>query len=511
MNWTTVIPAPLQVTPKHEIFTLSPEVLILCEQDYIAENFAMLMAMDFNLILKTRSGLPLARLETEYAGADRPCIQLQMSDRLAHEEYALQISRRRISIQSGGRLGFIHAYHTIAQYMLSLPAADVDAHIFPLKCVEICDRPVVKWRGAMLDVARHLFPVEFILHYIDLLALHHYNVFHWHLTDDQGWRLSIPGYPKLTEVGAWRDDMTTEDGRYGGFYTEQEIGRVIEHAYRRGITVVPEIDMPGHVSSAVAAYPHLACRKENIDVPVRHGIFQTVLCAGTPEVFAFIEAVVRHVCRIFPSDYLHLGGDECPTDRWEECPACRAVMQQHNMENPLALQGYLMNHAARIAGEYDKKIIAWDEVLTVKPDFTPITAVWRDVLFVKDAVAANSRVILCPVRRGTYLDQKHRDDPAEPGRLGVSTVRDVYSIDLFHDLTVEERAYILGGQGNLWTEEVKYGRQAEYMSFPRLSALAENLWLPAAHKKWSRFATSLVPHLGRLERKGAGPYRGALE
>ncbi|MFW5714912.1 MAG: beta-N-acetylhexosaminidase [bacterium] len=511
MNWNTIIPAALHVVPKNGIFTLSADVPVLCEQDYIAENFALLMAMDFELILKTRSGRPAAQLKAEYADAERPVIILEMSERLQTEEYFIRVSPSKLHIRAGGRAGFIHAYHTLAQYMLALPPAEDREQLYPIKGIEIADMPAVEWRGAMLDVSRHIFPVEFILHYLDLLALHHYNVFHWHLTDDQGWRIAIPGYPKLTEIGAWRDDMTTEHGRYGGFYTRQDIGRVIEHAYRRGISVVPEIDLPGHVSSAIAAYPHLSCRKEQLEVPVRHGIFKEVLCAGTPEVFPFIEAVVRHVCRLFPSDYLHLGGDECPTDRWEECPSCRAVMRQNEMETPLALQGYLMNHAARIAEEYDKRIIGWDEVLTVHPDFTPITAVWRDAAYVKDAVARNSKVILCPTQRGTYLDHKHIDDASEPGRLGVSTVKDVYSLNLYHDLTVEERSYILGGQGNLWTEEVKYGRQAEYMSFPRLSALAENLWLPCAHKKWSRFTKNLQPHLQRLERMGAQPYRGALE
>ncbi|MFO7730869.1 MAG: family 20 glycosylhydrolase, partial [Spirochaetia bacterium] len=255
----------------------------------------------------------------------------------------------------------------------------------------------------------------------------------------------------------------------------------------------------------------LSCRKEAIDVPVRHGIYEDVLCAGTPEVYTFIEALVRQVCRLFPSDYLHFGGDECPTARWEECTACGAVMQQHGLDKPQALQGLLMNHAVQIAEEYDKKIVAWDEVLSVKPDFRPVTAVWRDVKYIKDAVAQNLQVVVSPCQKGTYLDHKHLDNPNEPGRLGVSTVKDVYTLDIFENLSTTERAFILGGQGNLWTEEVKYGRQVEYMAFPRLSALAENLWLPAANKDWTRFTRALGAHLLRLERLGAQPYRGALE
>ena len=533
MNWNSLIPLPLRIKAREGTFPLSSHTIILCEQDYIAENFALLCAADFNLTLKTRTGpeaqpeahparpeaqpahkkAQLSRPETnpEAQREAHPLIVLQVHKGMEAEEYSLDISPWTLKIQAGGRAGFLHAYHTIKQYLLSLPPTTIIEGVFPLKCVEISDSPAVRWRGAMLDVSRHIFPVEFILHFIDLLALHHLNIFHWHLTDDQGWRIGIPGYPKLLEISAWRDDMTTDQGSYGGYYSEKEIGRVVEHAYRRGVTIVPEIDLPGHVASALAAYPHLSCRKEHTDVPVRHGIFEDVLCAGTPEVFPFIEAVVRQVCRLFPSDYIHLGGDECPTARWDECPSCRAVKQQQGFEQTSELQGYLMNHAARIAEEYDKRVIAWDEVLSVRPDFTPITAVWRDACYVKDAIAAGTPVILCPQHHGTYLDHKHRDDPDEPGRLGVSSVKDVYSLDIFHDLTVEERSSILGGQANLWTEELKYGRQVEYMAFPRLSALAENLWLPSNHKKWRRFSASLKTHIERLERLGAQPYRGPLE
>jgi len=186
-------------------------------------------------------------------------------------------------------------------------------------------------------------------------------------------------------------------------------------------------------------------------------------------------------------------------------------MQQHGLDKALYLQGLLMNYAVRIAKKFGKKIITWDEVLSVKPDFRPITAVWRDVRYIKDAVAANLQVVVSPCQTGTYLDHKHLDDPNEPGRLGVSTVKDVYSLDIFENLSIEEQALILGGQGNLWTEEVKYGRQVEYMAFPRLSALAESLWLPAENKNWPRFTEAIKVHLLRLERLGAQPYRGALE
>ncbi|MCF7949813.1 MAG: beta-N-acetylhexosaminidase [Spirochaetia bacterium] len=517
MNWNTLIPAPLHIEQKkyqHEgTFPLSSQVTIFSEHAHIAENFARLMANDFKLMLKINLDRSATELESEYTAASLPFILLQNNRDLQTEEYSIRISPGGIKIQAGDRLGFIHAYHTIKQYLLALPLSQdkAEAQVFRLQCAVITDRPAVQWRGAMLDVSRHLFPVAFILHFIDLLALHHLNIFHWHLTDDQGWRIGVPGYPKLLEVAAWRDDMTTESGRYGGYYTEQDIKKVIEHASHRGVTVVPEIDLPGHVSAAIAAYPELSCRKEAIEVPVRHGIYEDVLCAGTPAVYTFIEALVRKVCRLFPSDYLHLGGDECPTARWKECPACGEVMQQHGLHKPQDLQGLLMNYAVQIAEEYDKKIIAWDEVLAVNPDFRPITAVWRDVRYIKDAVATNLQVVVSPSQTGTYLDNKHLDDPNEPGRLGVSTVKDVYTLDIFKDLSDREREFILGGQGNLWTEEIKYGRQVEYMAFPRLSALAENLWLPEAKKDWSRFTEVMKVHLLRLERLGAQPYRGALE
>ena len=515
MDWNTLIPAPLHIEQKnyqHEgTFSLSSQVALLSEHADVAENFANLMVNDFKLMLKNNSDRSAAELESEYTATSIPFILLQNNQDFQTEEYSIRISPSSIKIQAGERLGFIHAYHTIKQYLLALPQKEVDPQIFPIRCAFIADHPAVQWRGAMLDVSRHLFTAAFIMHFIDLLALHHLNIFHWHLTDDQGWRIGVPGYPKLLEVAAWRDDMTTESGRYGGYYTEQDIKQIIEYAYHRGVTVVPEIDLPGHVSAAIAAYPELSCRKAAIEVPVRHGIFEDVLCAGTPEVYTFIEALVRQVCRLFPSDYLHLGGDECPTARWKECTACGAVMQQQGLHKPQDLQGLLMNYAVQIAEEHNKIIIAWDEVLSVNPDFRPITAVWRNVRYIKDAVAANLQVVVSPSQTGTYLDNKHLNDPNEPGRLGFSTVKDVYTLDIFKDLSDKECNFILGGQGNLWTEEIKYGRQVEYMAFPRLSALAENLWLPEAKKDWPRFTEAIKVHLLRLERLGAQPYRGALE
>ncbi|MFO7730827.1 MAG: family 20 glycosylhydrolase, partial [Spirochaetia bacterium] len=305
MDWNTLIPAPLHIEQNdqhEEAFLLSSQVALLCEDPLIAENLARLMADDFKLMLKINSKRSTAELETEYTTASLPFILLQSTHELQAEEYSMRIRPGSLKIQAGGRPGFIHAYHSIKQYLLALPQESFPQEpliqktgaprVFPIRCAVIADRPAVQWRGAMLDVSRHLFPVDFILHFIDLLALHHLNVFHWHITDDQGWRIGVPGYPKLIEVGAWRDDMTTEHGRYGGYYSEEQIRRVVEHAYHRGVTVVPEIDLPGHVSAAIAAYPELSCRKEAIDVPVRHGIYEDVLCAGTPEVYTFIEALV---------------------------------------------------------------------------------------------------------------------------------------------------------------------------------------------------------------------------
>lgn len=340
--------------------------------------------------------------------------------------------------------------------------------------------PDLRWRGGMLDCSRHMLSVAFIKRFIDLLALHGMNIFHWHLTDDQGWRLPSRAYPELERRAAWRDDNTTEFGRYGGIYSGDDIASVVEHAARRGVTVVPEIDIPGHVSAILHAYPQFGCRKEPLEVPTRGGIFEDVLCAGSDEVHTFLESVFDELCDLFPGPYIHLGGDECPADRWSECPTCRGRMKRLGIDDPALLHGHLVESAANAIRRRGRTPVGWDEVLEAGAPAGMLIMCWRDMAHARPAIESGYDVVICPTNRACYFDHQHRDDPDEPGRLSVCTIEDTYRFDP-RELGIEGekgdngRGAVVGSQGNIWTEAISCGKHAEYMAFPRMAALSEVL------------------------------------
>lgn len=374
---------------------------------------------------------------------------------------------------------------------------------------KIIDYPRFEYRGMHLDVARHLFPIEFIKEYIDLMALYKMNNFHWHLTDDQGWRLEIKKYPLLTEVGSWRNSSPVgrnegqDNVAYGGFYTQQEAREIVQYAKDRYINVIPEIELPGHAQAALAAYPDLSCNGGPFKVWTQWGVSENIFCAGNEKTFEFLEDVLDEVMDIFPSQYIHIGGDEAPKTRWNECPLCKQRMADEHLKDANQLQSYFTQRIEKYLNKHGRQIIGWDEILEggLAPGATVMS--WRGTEGGIAAARLNHPVIMTP-GSFCYLDHYQADPAGEPFAFGgYNTLQNTYSFDPVPiELPADKQKYILGAQGNVWTEYILTPENVEYMAYPRAIALAEVNWSPADSKDWERFIYSLEKHYNRLNRLG---------
>jgi hexosaminidase len=411
------------------------------------------------------------------------------------EGYRLSIRPDGIKIRFREPAGAFYAVQTLNQ--LATPEG-----IMP--CLDIEDAPRYAYRGMHLDVGRHFFPVEFIKKYIDLLARYKMNRFHWHLTEDQGWRIEIKKYPRLQEVAAWRKETLVGhysqqphqfDGqRYGGYYTQEEIKEVVAYAKQRHVTIVPEIEMPGHAQALLAAYPELSCHGQPVEVATKWGVFENVLCP-TEETFEFLENVLLEVMDLFPGEYIHIGGDECPKAQWKASAFCQELMKTEGLKDEHELQSYFIRRIDKFLTSHGKKLIGWDEILEggLSPNATVMS--WRGVQGGIDAARAGHDVIMTPTSF-CYFDYYQSRNNSEPLSIGgYLPLEKVYSFEPApSELTAEEAQHILGAQGNVWTEYMPTSEQVEYMAFPRAIALAEVLWSQPEKRNYEDF-------LGRLERE----------
>ncbi len=372
------------------------------------------------------------------------------------------------------------------------------------------DYPKFQWRGLHLDVSRHFFTVEEVKRYIDLMSFYKFNTFHWHLTDDQGWRIEIKKYPKLTGIGAWRDSTindhyTTEPRtftvkKYGGYYTQEEIKDVVDYASKRFITVVPEIEMPGHSRAALAAYPEFSCTGEQLGVPGLWGVFDDIFCAHESSL-DFLKDILDEVIALFPSEYIHIGGDEAPKTRWKKCKKCQAVIRENGLKDEHELQSYFIGEIDEYLSSKGRKIIGWDEIL--EGGLTPNAAVmsWRGFEGGTEAAKLNHYVVMSPGSH-CYFDHYQSKNASEPLAIGgYTSLEKVYDFNpIPGDLSTDEAAYILGGQANLWTEYIPDMHQLEYMTYPRALALSQVLWCQNK-PDFSKFLDAFVIHqMAFLER-----------
>lgn len=466
-------------------------------------------------------------LASSSPGADRPGtakpgtpLLLTLSGEPPHsgaegEAYILEIEAASISIAAQTPAGLVRAGATLAQLMLS--------HGLELPCLRIEDSPRFAWRGFMLDTVRNYFRVEFIERLLDIAALHKLNVFHWHLTDDQAWRPDIPGMPELAAIGSRRVDRRVNIARWKeGCYSASDIARIVAYAAARHIMVVPEIDVPGHSSALLASHPELWCRSsfdaKRFEPVDSYGIFDAVLCAGRDSTFDTLHRIFSGLAALFPAGYIHAGGDEVPKEQWLVCEHCRARMKEqrlfdeHGQPDPEALQAWFMGQVKEDISRLGRTMVGWDELVDGGCSKDVLIMAWRSAGHGYRAAAKGYKVVMCSQEKACYLDHKHLDVEEEPGQLGTCTVADAYSFDPAPpDLDGETRANIIGGQANLWSELVYFGRQAEYMLFPRLCALSESFWSPQARRNFGDFRLRLETHGCRLDKLGVNRYRGPLE
>lgn len=432
--------------------------------------------------------LPSAVLEKSARKAD---VKLSVDKSLAEEQYRLTIDPKdRIVITGGSAKGVWWGLQSLSQILIE-SASKAEGGQLKLAGLEIEDWPEFAYRGAMLDCCRHFIPFEDVKKYIDIMAYHKLNTFHWHLTEDQGWRIEIKKYPLLTEIGSKREDTLVNhlrekeenrvyDGHpHSGFYTQEQARELVAYAAARHITVIPEIEMPGHAEAALASYPYLGCRQTGyVTLPV-WGVIPEVFCMGRETTFKFFEDVLDEICEIFPGEYIHIGGDECPRDRWKECPDCQRRMKEEGLTEVGQLQGYQLKRVEKYLNAKGRHIIGWDEILESGATPTATVMSWRGPQGGVKAAKMGNKVVMAP-NNYFYLDYYQTADPEankEPlGIGGYVSLEKCWSFDPFDQLTETEKSYIYGIQANTWTEYMRGIDRVQFMDLPRFCALSAVSW-----------------------------------
>jgi hexosaminidase len=505
-----VVPRPARVAVRAGTFTVNADTRIALSDPANAElrNIAEQLAASMYAAAGVKPAVAPARVPANATNV----IRLALADAGEAEGYRLSASPSRITITARAPAGLFYGTQTLRQLMMN--GRTVTA-------VDITDAPRFSYRGMHLDVARHFQPVSFVKKYIDLLALYKFNTFHWHLTDDQGWRVQISRYPKLTSVGGCRSgtrigSMRTRPEQYDnvphcGFYTQDEIRDVVAYAKARHITVLPEIEMPGHASAAIAAYPELGCREGTFQVVRSWGIFEDIFCPKE-ETFAFLEGVLTEVMQLFPSEYIHVGGDEAPKKSWEESAFAQSVMQREGLKDAHELQSWFIKRIERFLNANGRKLIGWDEIAEGGLSPTATVMYWRDSRGAglghaglsedpaRLAARSGNDVIMTP--NGVfYLDHYQASPEIEPLAIGGnSPIEKVYTYDpIPEDFTPEMARRVIGAQANVWTEYIRTSQHVEYMVFPRLLAVAEVVWSPKQRRDFASFTARLSAHIALLQ------------
>lgn len=503
-NQYNIIPYPAQLDTLQGHFTISDNT-ILCSQNTTAE-IKSCWAF-FNSYINAIGGTSLKVGERSDYASD--CIVYFLDNSIKHKEgYKINVMPDKVEIYSKTNAGLFYALQTLRQLMGS-KTQKVTTTPITIPCCKITDSPRFEYRGMHLDVARHMFPLEFVKKYIDLMAFYKYNNFHWHLTDDQGWRAEIKKYPLLTQVGGMRKETTTNISRdkepvtikesYGGFYTQDQMKEVVAYAAARHINVIPEIEMPGHSLAALSAYSYLGCENKPIEVGTRWGVFEDVFCPRDTT-FSFLQDVLTEIMQIFPSQYIHIGGDECPKEAWKKSDFCQQLMKRENLKDEMELQSYFVRRIEKFLNANGRQLIGWDEILEggISPNATIMS--WRGTAGGIEAARQKHDVIMTPGSH-CYFDHYQYVRASEPYAIGgFSPVEKVYSFEpIPSELNAEEGKFILGAQANLWTEYIDTSTYAEYMAYPRACALAEVLWTPKDKRNYDSFLNRLADNFLHLD------------
>lgn len=504
----SLIPQPQELKVNSGQFVINENTRIYVNtKNKATKSVAEYFTNQVNLV----SGYALKVEESETDSSKKNSITFSETSSFDNKEsYSLKSYPTKIDL-SGSHNGLFYAIQTLFQLLPNQIYSDkkVDAINWAIPSVEIKDSPRFKWRGMHLDVGRFMFPVSFIKKYIDYIAMHKMNTFHWHLTEDQGWRIEIKKYPKLTEVGAWRKGTTVAelnkpgvlDGkRYGGFYTQEDIKELVAYAKERYITIVPEIEMPGHSIAALAAYPELSCTGGPFEVRAAWSFSENIYCAGNDATFSFIEDVLTEVIALFPSEYIHIGGDEAPKMRWKKCSKCQLRIKNEGLEDEHELQSYFISRVEKFVNSKGRKIIGWDEIM--QGGLAPNAAImsWRGEKGGISAAKQKHYSVMSPTSY-CYFDLYQGNPENEPRAMeGMVTLEKTYSYNpMPKELSKEEQKYILGVQGNVWTEFIRTPKQVEFMAFPRICALSEVAWSKQEDRDLPKFLNKLDIHFGRLD------------
>lgn len=502
-----IVPLPCSVSIDEGEFSLSADVPVyVCpdtrEMRYAADELKGLMEHVFGA-----DSCPGFVFCDSLDEAVRPAVTMVLSDRLPASSYSLEVSSDGVAVEGGDAAGVFYAVQTLRQL---IPAEVQDfsgnASVVPLQAVSVEDSPAFEYRGVMLDAARHFFSVAEVKTLLDIMAIHKMNVFHWHLTDDQGWRIEIDSFPELTRIGSVRkrtiigkdpggeyDETTQYDGiPHSGYYTKDDVREIVEYAGKRFITVVPEIEFPGHAVAAIASYPWLGCTGEQFEVRQTWDIDDRVFCIGRESTFGFFEAVLSEVAELFPSEYIHIGGDECPSKMWERCPECKRRMEELGLESFRRLQGYGTGRIEKFLGSLGRSIIGWDEILEAGVSDSAIVMSWRGRDTGIGAAKMGNRVIMSPTEYSYFDYYQSADIDSEPLAWGgYLPLEKVYSFDPYEGLDECQKPLVLGVQANLWTEYIPDFSHAQYMLLPRLAAMSEVAWHGSGDKDFPDFRQRL--------------------
>ena len=510
-NEIGVIPQPAKLVSSPGRFKLEPDTRIKASGDLMG------IAKYLGELLRPATGYSLTSEEISSNDPKPNEIVLTTDGNSGitdDEGYRLQVTPEGIVINALKPAGVFYGVQTLRQLFPARieSARKVEGYEWNVPGVEIQDEPRFKWRGMMLDTARHMFPVEFIKRYIDLMAMHKLNVFHWHITEDQGWRLEIKKYPKLTQIGSQREaspipaEPDKLDGKpYGGFYSQEEVKEIVSYAADRFVTVVPEIDMPGHSTAALAGYPELGCEGGPYKVSTSWGVKKDVYCAGNQKVYSFLEDVLTEVLELFPSKIIHIGGDEVPKDRWKGCSKCQATIKKEGLKDEDELQSYFVKRIGKFLSSKGRHLIGWDEIIEGGLPPNAMVMSWRGIKGGVEAVNAGHDVVMSPVGHCYFDYRQSQNKEDEPPAIGdrVLLLEDVYAFDPIPEgLGPEASGHVLGGQGNLWTEYIPTSEHVEYMAYPRGTALAEVVWSPSDSLDFPNFMHRLDSLLERLKELG---------
>src|SRR5688572_4944675 len=515
-----IIPRPVSAMMMKGNFTINPSTVIVVadEGDQHAADF-------FSAYLKKYYSLDLKRAKSASSNFIK-LFTLKFIRPGTEGKYQLTCDANGVTINGDTYSGTFYGVQTLIQL---LPLKKDKSLLVRIPQCRVEDQPRFSYRGLHLDVGRHFMPLEFIKKYIDYIALHKMNYFHWHLTEDQGWRIEIKKYPNLIKTGAWRNGTIigrypgngNDNIYYGGYYTQEQVKEIVKYASDRHITIVPEIEMPGHGSAAIAAYPYLSCfpneptkilpnmisKKSKMMQEQGHkklvqetwGVFEDVFCAGKDETFNFLQDVLDEVMSLFPSQYIHVGGDECPKANWKRCPQCQARMKSNNLKDEHELQSYFIQRIEKYLNGKGRTLVGWDEILEGGLAPNAIVMSWRGEEGGIAAAKENHKVIMTPGSH-VYLDHSQTDNEDSVTIGGYTTVEKVYSYEpIPAALNEEQGKYVLGAQGNVWTEYMKNTRKVEYMIFPRASALSEVLWSQKKNRDWQDFEKRLMGQFRRYD------------